>query len=150
MNIKATPDGYHSLTAYLTVDDAAIAFYIEALGATELYRLPMGDRIGHAEIQIGDSRLMLSDEFPAMNVIGPRNRGGPTASFLIYVADVDAAFDRAIEAGGSVQKPVENQFYGDRSGTFIDPFGHKWTIATHVEDVSPQEMAARLEKLSGA
>lgn len=144
--VKHIPDGYHTVSAYLTVDDAAraIDFYAEAFGATELFRLPMGDMIGHAEIMIGDTHIMLSDEFADMNIRGPNARGGPTAAFMIYVEDADAAFARAIKAGAKLDRPVEAHFWGDRMGSVIDPFGHKWSLATHVEDVSPEEMEKRM------
>jgi PhnB protein len=146
MSTTHIPAGYHSVTPYIIVHDAAAAldFYRDAFGATELYRLPMGDKVGHAEFRIGNSQLMISDEWPQMDVLGPKNRGGSTASFMIYVEDVDSAFQKAVTAGGKVDKAVENQFYGDRSGTVIDPFGHKWTLATHIEDVSPEEMQSRM------
>ena len=146
MSVQAKPEGYHSVTPYIIVDGAAeaIRWYEQALGAKEKYRLPMGDKIGHAEILIGDSHIMLSDEWPEHGIHGPARRGGPTATFMIYVDDVDEAFARAVEAGGRVDKPVENQFYGDRSGTIVDPFGHKWTLGTHVEDVSEDEMRRRM------
>ena len=149
MNTKAVkhiPDGYHTVTAYLTVDDAAkaIDFYADAFGAIELYRLPMGDMIGHAEVKIGDTHIMLSDEFADMNIKGPNARGGPTAAFMIYVEDADAGFARAIKAGATVDRAVETQFWGDRMGSVIDPFGHKWSLATHVEDVPPEEMQKRM------
>lgn len=145
---QAIPHGYHSITPSVVVDDAAkaLAFYREAFGATETYRLPMGDKIGHAEIQIGDSRLMLSDEYPEWDALGPRARGGATGSFLIYVPDADAAVERAVKAGAKVLQPVENQFWGDRMGTVADPFGHKWMLGTHVEDVTPEEMQRRGEE----
>ena len=148
--VKHIPDGYHTVTAYLTVDDAAkaIDFYIAAFAASELYRLPMGDSIGHAEISIGDTRIMLSDEFTDMNIKGPNARGGPTAAFMIYVEDADAAFSRAIKAGARTDRAVENQFWGDRMGSGIDPFGHKWLLATHVEDVPPEEMQERMSAWS--
>ena len=144
----AIPQGYHSITPSVVVDDAAkaLAFYREAFGATETYRLPMGDKIGHAEIQIGDSRLMLSDEYPEWDALGPRARGGATGSFLIYVPDADAAVERAVKAGAKVLQPVENQFWGDRMGTVADPFGHKWMLGTHLEDVPPEEMQRRGEE----
>ena len=144
------PEGYHSITPYIIVDGAAeaIRWYEQALGATELYRLPMGDKVGHAEIRIGDSMIMLSDEWPDMNAHGPARRGGPTATFMIYVEDADAAFAKAVAAGGKVDKPMEMQFYGDRSGTVEDPFGHKWTLATHVKDVPEDEMRRRMEAWS--
>ncbi|MEO8175073.1 MAG: VOC family protein [Sphingomicrobium sp.] len=152
--VKPVPDGYHSVTPYIIVDDAAAAidFYAKAFGATEVLRLPMGDKIGHAELKIGDSHVMLADEFPDRNIRGPKARGGPTASLLVYVDDVDTTFRRALDAGGKIDggMDVKDQFYGDRSGTLIDPFGHKWTVATHIEDVSPQEMQARMQALSAA
>lgn len=146
MSVPAIPDGYHSVTPYLIVDGAeeAIRFYEKAFGATEMLRLPMGGKIGHAEIKIGDSFVMLSDEWPDQGKLGPRSRGGSTSSLMIYLDDVDSAFDRAIAAGGIVERPVENQFYGDRSGSFTDPFGHSWTISTHIEDVSEEEMQRRM------
>lgn len=150
MSVQAKPEGYHSVTPYIIVDGAAdaIRWYEQALGATELYRLPMGDKVGHAEIRIGDSNIMLSDEWPEMDVHGPNRRGGATATFMIYVDDADAAFERAVAAGGLIDKPVENQFYGDRTGTVVDPFGHKWTLATHIEDVAPDEMQRRMDAWS--
>ncbi len=149
--VRPRPEGYHSVTPYLIVDGAAgaIDFYKKAFGATEKLRFPMGDRIGHAELMIGDSYIMLADQFPDMDHLGPKARGGTTASFLIYVDDVDSAFETAIEAGGSQKRPVEDQFYGDRAGTLEDPFGHQWTLATHVEDVSEPEMQARMKSWSG-
>ncbi len=150
MTVKPKPEGYHSVTPYLIVDRAAeaIRWYSEAFGATEMLRLPMGDKIGHAEIKIGDSFVMLADEFPDMDILGPKSRGGATSSLMIYVDDVDVSFRRAIDAGASEDRAVENQFYGDRSGTLIDPFGHKWTIATHVEDVPEDEIQRRMEQWS--
>jgi len=148
MAVKPIPDGYATVTPYLYVRDAAraIDFYAKAFGAIELYRLPNpGGKIGHAEILIATSRIMLADEFPEMNVKGPQSLEGTSVSFLIYVEDVDARFDRAIAPGATVLRPLKDQFYGDRSGTLADPFGHSWTIATHVEDVLPEEMQARFE-----
>ena len=144
--MKHIPEGYHSLTPYLYVSDAARAldFYRSAFGATELFRLPMGERIGHAEMQIGDSRFMLADEFPDMNTLGPARRGGPTAGFMLYVEDADAAFAKAVAAGATTEAAVKDQFYGDRSGTVTDPFGHKWSLATHIEDVDPEELQRRM------
>lgn len=141
------PQGYHSVTSYLIVDDAARAldFYRAAFGAEEVYRLPMGDKIGHAEIRIGDTVVMLSDEWPDMNALSPNSRGGATASFMIYVEDADAAFARALKAGARENRPVTQEFWGDRIGTVMDPFGHKWSLSTHVEDVSPEEMQRRME-----
>lgn len=141
------PKGYHSVTSYLIVDDAARAldFYRDAFGAEEVYRLPMGDKIGHAEIRIGDTVVMLSDEWPDMNALSPNSRGGGTASFMIYVEDADAAYARALKAGARENRPVTQEFWGDRIGTVMDPFGHKWSLSTHVEDVSPEEMQRRME-----
>lgn len=146
MSVKPIPDGYHSVTPYLIVDRAAeaIRWYGEALGATEVLRLPMGDKIGHAEIRIGDSHVMLSDEWPEYGKLGPKARGGATSSLMIYLDDVDAAFDKAVAAGAAVERPVEDQFYGDRTGTIVDPFGHSWTLATHVEDLSEEEIQQRM------
>ena len=148
--VRHIPDGYHTVTAYLAVDNAAkaIDFYRDAFGATELYRLPMGDKIGHAEVKIGDTHIMLSDEFEEMNIRGPNARGGPTAAFMIYVADADSAFAKAIKAGAKQDRAVEDQFWGDRMGSVFDPFGHKWTLATHVEDVPPDEMKRRMAEWS--
>ena len=150
MAVNYIPDGYHTVTAYLMVDDAAKAldFYREAFGAEELYRLPMGDKIGHAEIMIGDTHLMLADEFPDLGALGPNKRGGATASFMIYVPDADAAYDRAVEARAKTDRPLKNEFWGDRIGTVIDPFGHKWSLATHMEEVGPEEMQRRMEEWS--
>jgi PhnB protein len=148
---KPIPDGYNSVTPYLVVDDAqrAIEFYAQAFGAEEKFRLPMGEnRIGHAEIKIGDSFVMLADEFPEMNHLGPNSRGGPTSSIVLYVEDVDSSFKKALDAGAKEQRPVENQFWGDRMGTLTDPFGHQWSLATHVEDVSESEMQKRMAAFS--
>lgn len=150
MTAKAIPDGYHSVTPYLAVDGAAeaIDWYVRAFGATELFRMEHGGRIGHAEIRIGDSPVMLADEHPEMDHIGPKRRGGATASFMIYLDDVDTAFERALGAGASEVRPVADQFYGDRSGTLADPFGHVWTLATHVEDVPEDEMKRRMDAMA--
>jgi len=150
--IKPVPDGYHTATPYLVVNGAARAleFYKKAFGATESMRLPGPEgKVMHAEIKIGDSTIMLADEFPEMGAKGPQAFGGSPVSILLYVEDVDARFSRAVAAGATVQRPVQDQFYGDRSGTLVDPFGHTWSIATHKEDVSPEEMAKRM-KMSGA
>lgn len=145
---KPIPDGYHSATPYLIVKGAveAIEFYNRAFGATELLRMadPKGG-IAHAEIRIGDSVIMLADENPNMGYRGPRSLGGSTVSIMLYVADVDGTFERAVKAGARAQRPVANQFYGDRSGMIEDPFGHFWTIATHVEDIAPEELQRRVE-----
>lgn len=147
--VKPIPEGYHTVTPYLMIRDAAraIEFYKEAFGAREIHRMVMPEgRIGHAEIQIGDSRIMLADEFPEMGFVGPQTRGGTTVSLMVYVEDVDAVFDRAVKAGAKVTRPVANQFYGDRLGGLEDPFGHAWHISTHIEDVSPEEMQRRSEE----
>ena len=148
MATKPIPDGYRTATPYLIVKGAAdaIEFYKRAFGATELLRMadPKG-RVGHAEIRIGDSVIMLADEYPEMGHRGPRSLGGSSVSILLYLEDVDAVFERALKAGARAQRPVQNQFYGDRSGTLEDPFGHVWTIATHVEDVPPEELKRRAE-----
>jgi PhnB protein len=145
---KPIPEGYHSATPYLIVKGAAeaIDFYKRVFGATESLRMadPKG-AIAHAEIKIGDSVIMLADEHPNMGYRGPRSLGGSAVSIMLYVADVDGTFERAIKAGAQARRPVANQFYGDRSGTLEDPFGHVWTISTHVEDVAPEEMQRRAE-----
>jgi PhnB protein len=151
MPVKPIPDGYHSVTPYLIVDGGAkaIDFYKRAFGAKELGRMEMpGGRIGHAEIQIGNSRIMLADEFPEMDARGPQALGGSPVGLMIYVEDVDASFRQAIAAGGKELRPVVDQFYGDRSGTLADPFGHKWTISTHKEDVSSEELHKRFAEWS--
>ena len=147
---RAIPEGFHSVTPYLILDRAAeaIRFYERAFGATEVMRLPMGDKIGHAEIRIGDSIVMLSDEWPEFGKLGPKARGGATSSLMIYVEDVDAAYARAIAAGGTEERPPEDQFWGDRMGSLVDPFGHSWSLATHVEDVPEEEMQRRMEAFS--
>ena len=148
---KPIPDGYHSVTPYIIVDNAAAAidFYTEAFGATEVLRLPMGEKIGHAEIKIGDSHVMLADEFPERDIRGPKARGGTASSLMIYVDDVDTTFRRALDAGAKTDGDMEvkDQFYGDRSGSLIDPFGHKWTVATHVEDIAPDELQRRMANM---
>jgi PhnB protein len=121
-------------------------FYTKAFDAKETYRLPMGDKIGHAEMQIGDSRFMLSDEFKERDALSPKTRGGSTGGFMIYVADVDAAIDQAVKAGAKLVQAAEDQFWGDRMGTVLDPFGHKWMLGTHKEDVSDEEMKRRGEE----
>jgi PhnB protein len=145
--VKPIPDGYHSITPYLVVDGAvkAIDFYKKVFGATELMRMasPDGQRIGHAELKIGDSPIMLADEHPEMNIRGPQAIGGTPVSMMVYLEDVDTVFKRAVAAGGKELRPLADQFYGDRSGTFLDPFGHMWTVSTHVEDVPPDEMQKR-------
>jgi len=145
-DVKPIPEGYHSVTPYLIINGAAeaIEFYKKAFGATELFRMDHQGRIGHAEIKIGDSPVMLSDEYPEMGYKGPKSVGGTPVSLMIYVDDVDTVYKRAIESGGIEVKPLQDQFYGDRSGTLTDPFGHVWTVATHKEDVTPEEIDKRL------
>jgi PhnB protein len=150
MSARPIPDGYHSLTPYLIVAGAAAAidFYKKALGAVELFRLAGPDgKVGHAELKIGDSIVMLADEVPEMRYFGPNSLGGTPVALLIYVEDVDTVFNRALAQGGTVHKPLADQFYGDRSGTFTDPFGHIWTIATHKEDVPPDELSRRFAEM---
>jgi PhnB protein len=150
MPVKPVPDGYHTVTPYLYVKGAAnaIDFYKKAFGAEEIMRFPAPDgRLAHAEIRIGDSPIMLADEHPEMNAIGPQTRGGTTVGFAIYVPDVDQRVAKAVAAGAKIVRPVQNQFYGDRSATLADPFGHTWTIATHVEDVAPAEMERRMKAM---
>lgn len=144
--VKPIPEGYPRLSPYLAVDGAAAAidFYREVFGASERVRMPAPDgKIGHAELLVGDSVIMLADEFPDMDVRSPKTVGGTPVTLILYVEDVDAVFDRALRAGATALRAVENQFYGDRSGQFEDPFGHRWNIATHIEDVPPEEMAQR-------
>lgn len=150
MAVKPIPDGYPRVSPYLVVDGAqkAIAFYTSVLGATERVRMPGPDgRIGHAELQIGDSVIMLADEFPDVGAKAPSAYGGSPVSLTVYVEDVDATFDKATGAGATAVRPPENQFYGDRSATFDDPFGHRWTVNTHIEDVSPEEMGRRAAEM---
>jgi PhnB protein len=146
MAVKPIPEGYHTLTAYLAVEDAdrAIEFYKDAFGAEEVVRMPgPTGNVAHAELQIGDSKVMLSDPFPQSNVRPPSERGGPTASIFMYCEDVDAAFEQAKRAGAKVEMELENMFWGDRFGTLVDPFGQVWSLSQHVEDVPPEEMAER-------
>lgn len=146
MAVNYIPKGYHSATPYLICKGAAraIDFYKQAFGATELMRFPgPGGSIGHAEIKIGDSPIMLADEAPQMGYRSPVSFGGSPVSIMLYVEDVDRVVDRAVKAGAKLERPVADQFYGDRNGTIQDPFGHVWTIGTHKEDVSPEEMQRR-------
>lgn len=146
MAVKPIPEGYHSVTAYLIVRGAgdAIAFYTKAFGAVELFRFPAtGGKIGHAEIKIGDSPVMLADEHPELGYKGPQSIGGSPVSLMIYVEDVDTVFNRAVESGATVKEALQDKFYGDRTGTVVDPFGHTWHLATHKEDVSMDEMEKR-------
>ena len=150
MAVNPIPEGYHSLTPYLVMDGAAEAleYYKKAFGATELFRMEHEGKIGHAEMKIGNSPFMLSDEHPERGFVGPKSLGGSAVSLMIYVDDVDTIFKQAIDAGGVEKNEVKDQFYGDRSGTLTDPFGHVWTVATHKEDVSPEEMDKRLAAMA--
>jgi PhnB protein len=145
-NVKPIPEGYHSVTPYLIIKGAAeaIEFYKKAFGATELFRMEHEGQVGHAEIKIGDSPIMLADEQPGMGYVSPKTLGGTPVSLMIYVEDVDTIYTQAVKSGGEEVKALQDQFYGDRSGTLKDPFGHIWTVATHKEDVTPEEMDKRM------
>ena len=150
MSASPVPEGHHTVTPSLVLHDATagIEFYARALGATELFRMVTPDgKVGHAQIRIGDSIVMLADEWPEWGVVSPRTLGGSgvSVSLHLYVEDSDAAFERAVAAGAEVLQPMTDQFYGDRSGTIIDPFGHRWTLSTHVEDVPAEEMDSRFK-----
>ena len=150
---KYIPEGYHTATPYLIVNGAgrAIEFYKQAFGATEVMRIGApGGKVGHAEIKIGDSHIMLADEHPEMDARSPQTIGGTPVGLALYFEDCDAVFNRAVSLGAKVLKPLQDQFYGDRSGTVADPFGHKWTIGTHKEDVSPEEMKKRAAAMFGS
>lgn len=150
---KPIPEGYHTATPYLIIRGAsdAIEFYKKAFGATELFRFPAPDgKVGHAEIKIGDSPIMLADEYPEMGYKGPQSLGGSPVSIMIYVEDVDTVFNRAVASGASVKEPVSDKFYGDRIGTLTDPFGHVWHVSTHKEDISAEEMQRRAKAASAA
>ena len=143
--VNPIPDGYPRITTYLCVDGAAeaIEFYTAVLGFTERHRMTFDGRIGHCELSVGDSMIMLSDEYPEMGVVGPKTLGGTPMSINVYVEDSDATFAAAVAAGATALRPVEDQFYGDRSGQFEDPWGHRWGVATHIEDVDDEEMDRR-------
>ena len=152
-DVKPIPEGYPRVTPYLHVSGAAAAidFYTNILGAEERMRMPGPDgKLGHAELQIGESIVMLADEFPDMGIRGPKSIGGTAVTLHLYVEDVDAVFDAALTAGAMSIRPVENQFYGDRTAQFEDPFGHRWNIASHVEDVPPEEMEKRMAEAMSA
>jgi PhnB protein len=147
--VKPIPDGFHTLTPYLTVKRAAeaIDFYKRAFGAEEKYRFPGPDgKVAHAELRIGDSNLMMGEESPQMGSQSPETLKGSPVGFVIYVVDADAAFKKAVAAGATVKMPMEDKFYGERAGTVMDPFGHNWTLMTHIEDVSMEEMKVRMEE----
>jgi PhnB protein len=150
--LKSPPDGYPTLSPYLCVAGAAdaVAFLQKVFGASERNRISGPDgAIGHVELEIGDSVVMLSDEFPQMGIVGPKSLGGTPVTIGVYVTDVDATFARAIAAGATALGDVEDQFYGDRVGRFVDPFGHRWTAATHIEDVTPEEIQRRAAAFMG-
>ena len=151
--VQSIPTGYHTVTPYLIVRNAAAAldFYKKAFGAVELMRFPgPGGKLMHAEMKIGDSPVMLADEMPEEGHVGPQTLGGAAVSLLLYVENVDARFAQAIAAGATVKRAVADQFYGDRTGTLADPFGHVWSLATHKEDVSMEEMQQRMAKMGQA
>ena len=153
MPVKTIPEGYHSVTPYLIVRGAAeaIDFYRKAFGAVELFRFPSPDgKIGHAEIKIGDSPIMMADEHPDMGYKGPQTIGGSPVSLMIYVEDVDTVFNQAVAAGATIKEALQDKFYGDRMGTVTDPFGHVWHISTHKEDVSMDEMQERMKEHTAA
>jgi len=147
--VAPIPRGYHSVTPYLSVRGAAAAieFYKKVFGAKEKMRMPEGNRIGHAEIVIGESHVMLADEYPERNINAPQPGSSPPVGIMLYLKDVDAATARAVAEGATLERPVADQFYGDRLGSIIDPFGHRWYISTHMEDVSPKEMERRMQAM---
>jgi len=153
MSVQAVPEGYHSLIPYLAVDDAAeaIDYYKQAFGAKERARMDGPDgKVGHAELEIGDSVVMLADPFPHASTTPPSEAGTATAAIVMYIDDVDAVVKRAVDAGATIAEEIEDKFWGDRFGTITDPFGHVWSIGTHIEDVSPEEMAERAKAAAAA
>ena len=153
MAVKPIPEGYHSVTPYLIIEGAgeAIEFYKKAFGAKELFRFPTPDgKVGHAELKIGDSPIMLADAYPTMGYNSPKSLGGSPVSLMIYVEDVDTIFNQAVQGGATVKEAVTDKFYGDRSESLIDPFGHVWHLATHKEDVSMEEMENRAKAASAS
>jgi len=150
-SVKPIPDGYHSVTPYMTMNDAAgaIGFYKKAFGAEELVRMNgPGGTVMHAEIRIGDSMIMLGGEMPAMGTHSPQSLGGNTGGIMLYVEDVDALFQQAVAAGATVEAPLADMFWGDGFGKLKDPFGHSWSMATHKEDVAPAEMKRRMDQMT--
>jgi PhnB protein len=153
MSVKPIPEGYRTVTPYLTISGAsdAIEFYKKAFGAKEIFRMAGPDgKVGHAEIQIGDSRVMLADESPMMGTKSPLSLGGTHSGIVLYVEDVDSLFNQAVAAGAKVTGPLKNQPYGDRMGSIEDPFGHKWHLGTHIEDVAPDELERRMKEMMAA
>jgi PhnB protein len=152
-NVRPVPEGYHTITPYLAVHDgeAAIEFYKKAFGATELMRMPGpgGKGVGHAELLIGDSHLMLADEYADLKFFGPKTLGGSAVMLHLYVDDCDAWYDRALKAGATAKRPMADQFYGDRGGSVADPFGYEWWLSTHKEDLTPEEMEKRAKAHAG-
>ncbi len=149
-SVKPIPDGFHTVTPYLTIRNAAqaIEFYKRAFGARERYRMPLPDgKIGHAELTIGNSIIMLGDECPQFGNLSPQTLNGSSVGFALFVENVDAWFERAVEAGATIKEPVADKFWGDRAGALTDPYGHKWTLLTHVEDVPLDEMKKRMDQL---
>ena len=150
-DVKAIPDGYEGISPYLICKnaEAAIDFYVKAFGATELFRIGAPGMIGHAELKLGSTILMLADEFPDMGALGPETIGGTPLTLMFFVEDVDSFVEKAVAKGLEVVRPVEDQFYGDRAGYFKDPFGHKWCIATHKEELAPEEIQQRAAAMYG-
>jgi PhnB protein len=150
--VKAVPDGYEGATPYLICKnaEAAIDFYVRAFGAVELFRIGEPGMVGHAEIKLGSAIIMLADEYPPLGALSPETIGGSPVSLMVYVENVDEFTEKAVAEGLQVLRPVEDQFYGDRVGHFVDPFGHKWSFATHLEDLTPEEIGRRAaEKFGG-
>lgn len=149
-SVKPIPEGYHNITPYLIVDNAAkaIEFYTQVFGAKEEMRVAKPDgKIGHAELKLGSSRIMLADEHPEMNARSPKTYGGSPVLMHVYIENVDEVVKKAMHQGATVIRPLENMFYGDRSATLKDPFGHIWDVSTHIEDVSPEEIKRRMESI---
>lgn len=147
--VSAIPEGYRTITPYLIVNNAseAIEFYKKAFGAIEIMRVQHGsEKVGHAEMQIGDSKFMLADEYPDMNARSPKSFGGSPVGIHLYMEDVDSVINQAVAAGAKLIRPVENAFYGDRCGAVEDPYGHQWHVATHIEDVPHDELEKRAKE----